>query len=439
MTATVDLSAGTHARTFPFSLAALLVAIPLAVPLAVDVVGTISFSVLHAVLLALLFGNFLRAVSGRDLLQGGRTQGLLLAAVLALGLLNLGYAMDLPRGVAHWMLSALLFSGFWVVRTRVDDPKAVLRVIDFFVASSLPILAYGIIQPSLPPSMLPRWAPISAVYLGSTPFLRAFSTFENVLYFALYANVVFSLGVARLVGARGPLARTAAAAAVLLAVAAMYRAASIGALVGMAAGGCIAVGLGRPSRLLVAPIAGAIAFLLMPEPFRFKVIGLAGGFTPSLSARLLLYESAIEIIRDHPILGVGLGSVQEAMHEGYRVAYTSIVASTSENFLLERGIESGLPGLFLYVAILGLGFRDSMSGWRHGTSDPDRREAARAVLAYLTAFSVQGLTIAVGSFAHMTLFGAFLGLASVVGAGASRPCADGTPPQTPETPGPVDR
>lgn len=422
----LDRDAAVH--RLPLSLWALVVSIPLAIPLAVDVVGTISFSVLHVVLLGLLAADFLRALAGAPLLSGGRPQAFLLASILAVGLVNLSYSLDVPRGISHWVLSALLLAGFWVTRTRVVSALAAQSLVDAFLAVGIPILAYGVIQPDLPISNLPGWAPHSAVYLGSTPFLRAFSTFENVLYFALFTNVLFALAVARLVGARSARARVVASAVILLSILALFRTASIGALIGMLAGGAVALALGRSSRLFLIPVGAILAFFLMPEPFRYKIIGLAGGFTTSLSARFLLYESGIALLRDNLLLGVGLGSVEEAMRAGYRVTYSGVVAYTSENFLLERAIESGLLGLLLYGAVVWIGFGNAIRGWQIGVRrlDRDRREASRCVLAFLTGFFTQGLTIAVGSFAHMALLGVFLALASALAEQGSADANEGS-------------
>ncbi len=409
-------SVATRIDRLPLSLVLFVIAIPLAIPLAVDVVGTISFSILHVVLLGLLAADAAGLLAGKSLAPHGRFESLALVLILALGLLNLAYTLDLPRGVAHWILSAMLFGGFWVVRSRVSSPRQVLGFIDWMIATSLPVLAYGIVQTTLPERMVPDWAPHALVYLGSKPFLRAFSTFDNALYFALYTNVVFCSSLARLAAARSGWTRLLALVGALLALAALFRTASVGALLGALVGGLTALLVARPALLLLVPPAAAVAVGAMPEPFRLKIVGVFGGFASSLPARLILYRSAVDLIRDNPILGVGLGSVEEAIRRGHRLSYDLAVAFTSENFLLERGVESGIPGLLLYAALVYAAFRNGVRGLSQGRRNQDltQREAACAVFAFLVGFFTQGMTIAIGNFSLMALLGAFIALASIV-------------------------
>lgn len=403
----------------------LLAAVPLAIPLAIDVWGTISFSVLHVVAGALLVASLLRGMSGVDVLAGGRGVALLLAAMLALGIINLAYSRDLPRGIAHWVLAAFLFAGYVVTYARVRSPELVLNVIRGFLLTSVPILGYGIVQSSLPSSAVPDWAPHAVIFLGAKPVLRAFGTFENVLYLALYANLVFCVAFARVVGGRSLRARAFPALVALLALGAIFRTASVGALIGILVASVVVLALGRPARLLLLPVILAALFFAMPEAFRYKILGIFGGFSTSLSSRALLYESSIRLMMDNPILGVGLGSVEEAMLRGYRLSYASAVGYNAENFFLERGAESGIPGLCLYVALFWIAFRSSWRGWRIASRDADsaRTDATRAVLAFLVGFVAQGQMIVVGNFGLMALLGVFVALAVCLGNASSAPFA----------------
>jgi O-antigen ligase len=130
---------------------------------------------------------------------------------------------------------------------------------------------------------------------------------------------------------------------------------------GLAAFGMLAVFSGGRHRLrvVVALIAIALAVIAVaPTDVWQRVSGLRYGtatatidmMDPEGSAgeRWRIALTALEIIRDHPVLGVGIGRYHEA-----NVAYSPLIGSKSvHNTYLEVLAETGAPGAFLFLWFL---------------------------------------------------------------------------------------
>jgi O-antigen ligase len=111
---------------------------------------------------------------------------------------------------------------------------------------------------------------------------------------------------------------------------------------------------------------------------------LAGRGTPPAGLlnelRLPLWQSTLDMIGDHPWLGVGL--------DGFRFVYPRYMQAEAwaepllyhpHNLWLDAAVRTGLPGLALFVLLVGACVRSAwgaVSFWRK------RREGRQAVLAY---------------------------------------------------------
>mgnify|MGYP005631512879 FL=1 len=69
------------------------------------------------------------------------------------------------------------------------------------------------------------------------------------------------------------------------------------------------------------------------------------------SARYLLWASALEMIRDNPFIGTGLGSFLENYNQGYYTFSTWNIKRV-HNDLLELGVELGAVGYLIFIALV---------------------------------------------------------------------------------------
>lgn len=96
---------------------------------------------------------------------------------------------------------------------------------------------------------------------------------------------------------------------------------------------------------------GLAAVLVIAVPYsRAKLADLARGTDPSQENRYVLWDAARDIIKKHPIYGVGLMGFHEA-YKSYPLGPDRVVQNYPHNFFLNFWVEIGLVGL---LAMLGL-------------------------------------------------------------------------------------
>jgi len=110
--------------------------------------------------------------------------------------------------------------------------------------------------------------------------------------------------------------------------------------------------------------------------------------------RLAQYRTTLNVLREHPFLGVGFGNFTR-LFDRYKDASTpspvSYIARTTENMYLMLACETGILGLIaalaLFVAIVWVVYR----GYRSAAPGPDR-DLLLALLAAFCGFLVNMIT-----------------------------------------------
>ncbi|NWK78133.1 O-antigen ligase [Aquitalea sp. LB_tupeE] len=112
----------------------------------------------------------------------------------------------------------------------------------------------------------------------------------------------------------------------------------------------------------------------------------------SMGLRLLMWQTAANIILEHPMLGVGKEGYYEEVHRRIKQGRASSLISTAphpHNEILNMGVEMGLPGIVLALALYcvpGAFFAGALTA-----SMPARRFAAHAGLLTVVVFFLIGL------------------------------------------------
>ncbi len=219
--------------------------------------------------------------------------------------------------------------------------------------------------------LVARWGPLawsSSSWDGPLGYANARAAFFVIVALAALQVAVasrrfwpFGLGLAVAAGIV-PLAVRSRSASILLIVAAVV----------------VVVGLGRARRRLSISLAGAIAgAVLLATLIAGATHGpgapagdvLEGGLS---TRRLTLWHESLELIREHPLIGVGPGRFRLASP----TARNDPDAGWAHHEFLQLGVETGLPGMVLAVALAGWGF---VVLWR--VSGPLSSSAAAALMA----------------------------------------------------------
>jgi O-antigen ligase len=131
------------------------------------------------------------------------------------------------------------------------------------------------------------------------------------------------------------------------------------AMVGLAAGVGVLLLL-RDLRLVgILPIAAAVIIALAPTDLTNRIYSTIDLNDPTNRDRVAMAQAGVEIIRDHPLTGVGPDQIKN-VYPNYRVATALMpVAPHLHNVPLQIAAERGLPALAMWIwfvasALLGL-------------------------------------------------------------------------------------
>lgn len=209
-----------------------------------------------------------------------------------------------------------------------------------------------------------------------------------------------------------------------------------GAWLGVAVGVLAVLLLGR-SRKITIPLAVATAL---------GVVLLQFGRTDSAGSavsRLNIWSAAWQVIRDHPLFGIGLDQFLYLDRKEYPIPDSRFMAiAHPHNLILDVWLRLGLLGLAVFAWLLIGAYRLLWQAWRRLAPSPDRA-LVLALIASLTAFLVHGL-VDMAFFVQdlALLFWLTLGLAATLARqapGTLRPANDRPPAQFPHAarPGPT--
>jgi len=176
---------------------------------------------------------------------------------------------------------------------------------------------------------------------------------------------------------------------------------SRGAFIGLAAvaiPSVVALARRRPRVALGLTALVGLALYVAPAALWQRLSGLGkatsvetiGEMDPEGSAqqRLAVLQTAIRIIEDRPVLGVGLGAYHQANRD-YSPALGSLDA---HNAYVKVAAETGLPGLLLFLALLATVVRSVLLARRRATlASPMQAETLRWLLLGLLAHLITGL------------------------------------------------
>ncbi|GJM44689.1 MAG: hypothetical protein DHS20C21_15310 [Gemmatimonadota bacterium] len=330
-----------------------LATIPLRQPLGYDVFGTttIFFSdVLLYVQFAIVFWE--RGLGSIWSKSGTFRIAVVILAVSTLGLYS---AQSLVQGVAQIQRIVGQLMVFYLARHYVRDGEEAARTIVAFLIGMLPAVAFGFYQATIPvgAANFAQWAdaPLAHDSQGRS-FIRIFSTFDHSLRFSHALTTAFGLSLGLLAFRASPLSRPALVGlTIVFAVCNQFTYSLSGALA-MAMAGSLALILALGARaVILLPLLIVALILVTPNAIIYKATQMISGESTSSLARIITYQRTFMVLADHPLTGLGWGSIGETVMHSYRVARLQSIGVGAENWWLHRGLAMGLPGLLLFGAI----------------------------------------------------------------------------------------
>jgi O-antigen ligase len=285
-----------------------------------------------------------------------------------------------------WVVLAY-FTLFW----WADDRVRRARFVHLLLLSTLVVAAYGILQHYTGidwyRGLLGRPTKVRLREPGATGY-AVVGFFGNYLTFA--HTMLFPLGWASAFALR---AEPAAIATSFLLVLALVFATARGvwlALVAMVASLALVT---RERRALIAlaaiGLAAGIGFAIAPD---LRSLAATMFYTSGVNrGRVAIYEANLDIIHDHPVLGLGFGRYKHAAQRYYDAHPEADRRSHAHNNYLQIAAEAGLLGLAAFGLVFATALR---KGWTALARAPDSTAWAVAAGAWvgIVAFLAGGVT-----------------------------------------------
>lgn len=287
----------------------------------------------------------------------------------------------------------LLIVTFYLVLLLARDADHATRLVGVFLLAVSAMALYGLGQVWL---CAARPEPLEGAWLErlcrTTWIFRAKGPFSIYMTFAGVLAIALILLLAQLIYLPSRW-RSWMAPAGLVGLVALALTYSRNAWLGLLAGAVGLVATTRralPALLVVLGLVGLL--LLLPSPFQARVRSIANPSDPTVRERLMMWQSGLAILRDHPLTGIGPGQVS-VRYPAYRhPEATKPSTSHLHNSPLQVAVERGLLGLGAWVWLWVAFF---LEGWRavRGLAPSARRERALGWggLMAVAGFLVAGL------------------------------------------------
>lgn len=220
---------------------------------------------------------------------------------------------------------------------------------------------------------------------------RVFSTWENPNIFAGYLGEASAMAFAFFMGAENSKKRWRMGIALLALIACLAMT--------YARGACFAVmltlagyGAVKDRRVMLGCAALAGILLLADPMLAERLLSVFTKVDTSSEMRLAIWESSIEMIFDHPILGIGWGAYRLVYPEyDFYINDPSVIIYHAHNMYLNYAAEIGIIGAVAYFWLFfGTMFSAFFASWKEESSLVRRFELGVALA--LVSVALGGLT-----------------------------------------------
>jgi len=268
-------------------------------------------------------------------------------AFALLGIASLSWAALRDQAITELRVMIIEPALFYLIfRTLPPDKKLILRLVDTLMLAGLFVAAIGLWQ------FIQGEAVITAE-AGARRLASVYGSPNNV---GLFLGRCIPFALAFLLAPIDRNRRIFAAISLAIMGFAVILSQSVGAIFIGVPAAMIAVSIlmwGRRARLVLVGLVGivTVAFLLSLQSARFaRVLDFDSGTN---FYRIRVWQSAINVIRDHPITGLGLDQFLYAFRGRYMMpdAWQEPNLSHPHNILLDFWVRLGLLGVALLFAI----------------------------------------------------------------------------------------
>lgn len=330
--------------------------------------------------------------------------------VNVLGVRAGGAIMSVVISSLNYITGILFFLALFALAKRKDFRSKLLVA---FSLSTLLVLFFGLVQK------------FSAPGLGTTPFWRNLhqinATLKDPNSFGAVVSATFPLFLGLAFSFRPKYLRALFGILLLLSVLVFPSIGSRSNLLGLGVGLlCFGILFFIKSRfshkkklfaagalILLAVLALGLTFFLSPgsilhQRMRSSLFWLEGksSLHELFNKRLLFWKAGLDMFRDYPLTGVGVGSfIIELPNSLKKMGLPHQSTDSALNYVLQIGAELGIVGLAALAGIVGLIFQRARRQWQEiSARDPD---------LYIFIGAVSGLAAFAANFVFQTFIGSF--------------------------------
>lgn len=348
----------------------------------------LSTSVMEGGVLGLIALTTVGLLSGWSVARRTPLDGVLLLfiGVLALSSLASGHLWEATGWPRLWVMSTYWMTAWWL-----RDRKHATRLVSVLLGAATVAAVYGIVQHFTGidwyRALLGRTQRARPRVIGDTRF-AVVGFFRNYLTFAHV--MLFPLGWSAARASTGRLGAVAATVALVVAVVFSTARGAWLAMLALAAALAVTRG-GRRGRVVVIGMVASMALAFAGSADLRSEAGRMFARTPENLGRLAIYAANLDIVRAHPLLGLGYGRYETAARPYYTAHPDADRRSHAHNNFLQIAAEAGLVGLAAFGLMFGVALWVGAGAVRHAADAQSWSTAAGAYVGVI-GFLVGGLT-----------------------------------------------
>lgn len=288
------------------------------------------------------------------------------------------------------------FAGYFllvfVTGRSVKSKSELDKIIVLMVFAGVVSAVYGIYQYAQPGEN--TFYDYSMKAAGGSNAVRVSSTFGNPNFYAEYLVLLIPIAVALFLTSRNPLRKTLAGAAVVLFTGNLILTYTRGSWLAVGGGMALMSVIASAWFIWVYLISFGLSILFNPG-IAARVISISDIAEGTAAFRIRLWNIAMGIIRDHPLVGVGIGNFYEAF-TGYVFKQPELsvgwVTYGAHNSYLTVWAETGIFGIVSFIAVILVSLKLGIYLTNVKRGDRYMFWFSLAFLSSITGFALNGLT-----------------------------------------------
>lgn len=303
---------------------------------------------------------------------------------------------------------------FYIAVLFIKDYKALEGTIIVILISAAFVAMNAILQYVIGTSVQ-NWQPWGPKFEFTAGRIRSYSTFDNPIYLGVYMILIIGIIIGVMKYVQTMYIRNLLIIHFSICLLALFFSFSRGGWVGLV-GSIVLISVFVLRQKGFIPLITLlstfyVAILVLPSVFMERLYRVVDFADSSIIQRFYVYESAINMIKDNMLWGIGPGRFKE-VYPIYQNSYSSADTSTftAENTFLEYFVENGIMIIILYVFLWIWFYKNTYYVYRNN-NHPIVQGYALGTLIGMTALLIDSMFAQITNSAIVMLYWFIFGAA----------------------------